>query len=73
MLHVTIHREGALLEDAPSDSSVEITLDEREMKCLTSLLALESYEVAKALGSLFMAGVAEGHRASRKRKAVSAG
>jgi hypothetical protein len=66
MLYINLFKDGGiLLEDVPAgDQSVSIKLGEREMKCLNSLLALESYEVAQALGSLFAAGVQAAHRAN---------
>lgn len=66
-MFVKLFRDGGvLLEDqAAGDQSIALALPEREARCLASLLALESFEVSRALGSLFLAGVREGHRATR--------
>jgi hypothetical protein len=67
-LFITLHQDGgALLEDCPTDSSVELKLDERATKCLAALVGLESFEIANALGQLWLAGYKESHRGSRRR------
>ncbi len=68
-LFITIHPDGgALLEDAPSDSCVELKLGERASRALLALTALESFEVAAALGQLYLQGVKDGQRATRRRR-----
>lgn len=67
MLFANIHSGGVLVEDAPaSDAAVELHLDERAAKTITALFALESFELSHALGQLWLAGVKEGHKASRR-------
>lgn len=66
-LFITIHPDGgALLEDAPTDTCVELKLDERATKTLLALVALESFELAHCLGQLWLAGCGESHRQSRR-------
>lgn len=74
-LFITLHPGGgALLEDAPSDSCIELKgLSERAVKALSALLAVESYEISAACGELFLLAVREGQKASRRRPVVSAG
>jgi hypothetical protein len=72
-LYVSIHPEGgALLEDAPSDACVELKLSERASRALLALTVLESFEISAALGQLYLHGVKDGQRATR-RKAVTTG
>jgi hypothetical protein len=64
--YVCFHDGGVTFEDAPNgERSVPITLDNRAGKALAALLALESLEVAYALGQVFLAGASAGERAVR--------
>jgi hypothetical protein len=67
-LFINLFRDGrCLLEDqAAGDQSIELKLSEQDRALVGHLLAVESYAIARALGSLFMAGVREQHRASRR-------
>ena len=58
MLYVKYFSDGgALVEDTPhGEQSVAVKLDERAAKTLAALLALESFELAHALASLYEAG-----------------
>lgn len=68
MLYATIHKEGCLIEDSPTDTAVALDLDERASKLLAALTSgLLSYELSYALGQLWMSGVREGQKASRRR------
>jgi len=58
-LYLNLHADGALLEDAPSDSFIGVELPERETEVLLALCKLESFELAKALGSLALFAVKE--------------
>ena len=65
-LYITFHEEGvALVEDTPTEHCLEINLPEEEMNTLQSLCQMESYRVAKALGSLVMFAISQDHTASQ--------
>ena len=72
-LFINLFRDGGvLLEDqAAGDQSIELTLTEHAAACLAALLKLESFEVSRALGELFLAGCRESHRASRRMPVAS--
>jgi hypothetical protein len=72
-LWITFHQEEpgtALLEDCKGESAVELTLSERSVRALQAVVALESFELSAAIGELFLLGVREGQKSSRRRKAA---
>ena len=72
MLYVNLHPDGALIEDAPaSEAAVELKLSERADKTLSALMNLGSYELSLALAQVWLAGVKEGHRTTRRHPATS--
>jgi len=66
-LTINLHPGGARLETAPaSDASIELHLGAEEAEMIGHLLAADSWLISKALGAVFLAGVREGHRNTRR-------
>ncbi len=57
---------GVLLEEQPSDNCIEVKLPDAEMAVLASLMKLDSFALAKCLGSLAWFSIGVGHSQSRR-------
>jgi hypothetical protein len=65
---------GVTFEGGPNgERSVAVKLDGRAEKAVSALLALDSLEVAAALGQVYLAGASAGERAVRVGPATVGG
>src|SRR5687767_12880732 len=66
MLHLNVFPDGVFLDTEPSERSIPVSLDQKSEEAVRCLLALESFRVAEALGSLTMWALNQAGAANRK-------